>query len=54
MLIYGKRRLVFCLLVGFLLGYLSKIYLVELDSYFSDDSVNGNNAATTAVDPTPI
>ena len=42
MLIYGKRRLVFCLLVGFLLGYLSKIYLVELDSYYSDISVIGN------------
>ncbi|MAX13656.1 MAG: poly-gamma-glutamate biosynthesis protein PgsC [Candidatus Marinimicrobia bacterium] len=42
MLIYGKRRLVFCLLVGFLLGYLSKIYLVELDSYYSDVSVIGN------------
>ena len=41
-LIYGKRRLVFCLLVGFLLGYLSKIYLVELDSYYSDVSVIGN------------
>ncbi len=27
MLIYGKRRLVFCLLFGFLLGYLSKLYL---------------------------
>ena len=42
MLIYGKRRLVFCLLVGFLFGYLSKIYLVELDSYYSDVSVIGN------------
>ena len=42
MLIYGKRRLVFCLLVGFSLGYLSKIYLVELDSYYSDVSVIGN------------
>ena len=42
MLIYGKRRLVFCPLVGFLLGYLSKIYLVELDSYYSDVSVIGN------------
>ncbi len=42
MLIYGKRRLVFCLLVGFLLGYLSKIYLVELNSYYSDVSVIGN------------
>ena len=41
-LIYGKRRLVFCLLVGFLLGYLSKIYLVELDSYYTDVSVIGN------------
>ena len=25
-MIYGKRRLVLCLLLGFLLGYLSKIY----------------------------
>ena len=42
MLIYGKRRLVLCLLVGFLLGYLSKIYLVGLDSQYSDISVIGN------------
>tara|TARA_B100000676_G_C18047437_1_gene828935 strand:- start:160 stop:606 length:447 start_codon:yes stop_codon:yes gene_type:complete len=42
MLIYGKRRLVLCLLVGFLLGYLSKIYLVDLDSQYSDISVIGN------------
>ena len=42
MLIYGKRRLVLCLLVGFLLGYLSKIYLVDLDSQYSDVSVIGN------------
>ena len=42
MLIYGKRRLVLCLLIGFLLGYLSKIYLVDLDSQYSDISVIGN------------
>ena len=42
MLIYGKRRLVLCLLVGFLLGYLSKIYLVNLDTHYSDISVIGN------------
>ena len=42
MLIYGKRRLVLCLLVGFLLGYLSKIYLINIDSYYSDISVIGN------------
>lgn len=42
MLIYGKRRLVLCLLVGFLLGYLSKIYLVNLDIHYSDISVIGN------------
>jgi len=35
MLIYGKRRLVLCLLFGFLLGYISKLYLV-----FPDDSLN--------------
>ena len=41
MLIYGKRRLVLCLLVGFLLGYLSKIYFVNfVNSY--DLSVIGN------------
>ena len=34
-LIYGKRRLAFCLLLGFLLGYLSKLYL-----YFPEDNVN--------------
>ena len=42
MLIYGKRRLVLCLLIGFLLGYLSKIYLINIDSYYSDVSVIGN------------
>jgi hypothetical protein len=26
MMIYGKRRLVLCLLLGFFLGYLSKLY----------------------------
>ncbi|NQU68291.1 MAG: poly-gamma-glutamate biosynthesis protein PgsC [Candidatus Marinimicrobia bacterium] len=35
MLIYGKRRLVLSLLLGFLFGYLSKIYL-----YFPDEAVN--------------
>lgn len=34
-LIYGKRRLAFCLLLGFLLGYLSKLYM-----YFPEDNVN--------------
>ncbi|MBC8215304.1 MAG: poly-gamma-glutamate biosynthesis protein PgsC [Candidatus Marinimicrobia bacterium] len=35
LLIYGKRRLVFSLLLGFLLGYLSKQYM-----YFPDDQIN--------------
>jgi len=35
MLIYGKRRLVLALLLGFLLGSLSKLYL-----YFPDDGLN--------------
>ena len=35
LLIYGKRRLAFCLLLGFLLGYFSKLYL-----FFPDDNVN--------------
>lgn len=34
-LIYGKRRLVLSLLLGFLLGYLSKIYF-----FFPDQSIN--------------
>lgn len=34
-LIYGKRRLVLSLLLGFLLGYMSKLYLV-----FPDDQMN--------------
>ncbi len=43
MLIYGKRRLVLALLLGFMLGYLSKIYLSDVsDSY--DLSVIGNIA----------
>jgi len=35
MLIYGKRRLVLSLLLGFLFGYLSKFYL-----FFPDESLN--------------
>ncbi len=35
LLIYGKRRLVFSLLLGFLLGYLSRQYL-----YFPDEHIN--------------
>ncbi|MBC8175541.1 MAG: poly-gamma-glutamate biosynthesis protein PgsC [Candidatus Marinimicrobia bacterium] len=35
MFIYGKRRLVLCLLFGFLLGYLSKLYL-----RFPEDNLN--------------
>jgi gamma-polyglutamate biosynthesis protein CapC len=34
-MIYGKRRLVFSLLLGFLLGHLSKEYL-----YFPDEAIN--------------
>ena len=41
MLIYGKRRLVLCLLIGFLLGYFSKIYLINIDDSY-DISVIGN------------
>ena len=41
MLIYGKRRLVLCLLIGFLLGYLSKIYLINIGESY-DLSVIGN------------
>ena len=41
MMIYGKRRLVLALLLGFILGYLSKIYLSDVsDSH--DLSVIGN------------
>jgi len=41
MLIYGKRRLVLALLLGFILGYFSKVYLSNIsDSY--DLSVIGN------------
>lgn len=35
LMIYGKRRLVFSLLLGFLLGYLSRQYL-----YFPDEQIN--------------
>lgn len=35
LLIYGKRRLVFCLLLGFVFGYLSRQYL-----YFPHDDLN--------------
>jgi poly-gamma-glutamate biosynthesis protein PgsC/CapC len=41
MLIYGKRRLVLALLLGFILGYLSKIYLSDV-SASHDLSVIGN------------
>ena len=41
MLIYGKRRLVLSLLLGFILGYLSKIYLSDINDA-SDLSVIGN------------
>ena len=32
MFIYGKRRLVLSLMLGFLFGYLSKMYLEDIDS----------------------
>ena len=35
LLIYGKRRLAFCLLLGFLLGYFSKVYL-----FFPEENLN--------------
>ena len=41
MLIYGKRRLVLSLLLGFILGYLSKIYLSDINED-NDLSVIGN------------
>ena len=41
MLIYGKRRLVLALLLGFILGYLSKIYLSNVSESY-DLSVIGN------------
>ena len=41
MLIYGKRRLVLSLLLGFILGYLSKIYLSDINEV-NDLSVIGN------------
>ena len=34
MFIYGKRRLVFSLLLGFFFGYLSKIYFSEMFLFF--------------------
>ena len=40
MLIYGKRRLVISLLLGFLLGYISKVYLSNFDGTY-DLSVIG-------------
>ena len=40
MLIYGKRRLVLSLLLGFFLGYISKIYFSNFDSIY-DLSVIG-------------
>ena len=41
MLIYGKRRLVLALLLGFMLGYLSKIYMSNVSDGY-DLSVIGN------------
>ena len=41
MLIYGKRRLVLALLLGFILGYLSKLYLSDTSELY-DLSVIGN------------
>ena len=41
MLLYGKRRLVLCLLLGFAFGYLSKIYF-RFPSSGLDISVIGN------------
>ena len=41
MLIYGKRRLVLSLLLGFILGYLSKIYFEDFNNNY-DLSVIGN------------
>jgi len=32
MFIYGKRRLVLSLMLGFFFGYLSKMYLEDIDS----------------------
>ena len=40
-MIYGKRRLVLSLLLGFLLGYLSKIYMSDISDIY-DLSVIGN------------
>ena len=41
MMIYGNRRLVLCLLLGFFLGYLSKVYFQNPGSDL-DLSVIGN------------
>ena len=41
MLIYGKRRLVLSLLLGFILGYLSKLYFSDIND-IHDLSVIGN------------
>tara|TARA_B100000900_G_C20579598_1_gene716887 strand:- start:1873 stop:2316 length:444 start_codon:yes stop_codon:yes gene_type:complete len=41
LLIYGKRRLVLSLLLGFLLGYISKIYFSDVNESY-DLSVIGN------------
>ena len=41
MLIYGKRRLVLSLLLGFILGYLSKLYFSDVND-IHDLSVIGN------------
>ena len=41
MLIYGKRRLVLSLLLGFILGYISKLYFSDFNNTY-DLSVIGN------------
>ena len=41
MLIYGKRRLVLSLLLGFILGYISKLYFTNVNN-IHDLSVIGN------------
>ena len=41
MLIYGKRRLVLSLLLGFILGYISKLYFTNVNDIY-DLSVIGN------------
>ncbi|MAV64187.1 MAG: poly-gamma-glutamate biosynthesis protein PgsC [Candidatus Marinimicrobia bacterium] len=42
LLIYGKRRLVLSLLLGFLLGYVSKVYFSDINNGQYDLSVIGN------------